>query len=58
MEPARYAGVASRFHSTGGLEVRIFWFHAHGEEYRVSLSLAGDFASRCQNAGASLGLWN
>jgi hypothetical protein len=57
-EPARFGGVVGRYHSTAGAEVRILWFHLHGEEYRISLSLAGDFAPRYNNAGASLGLWN
>lgn len=57
-EPARYAGVDGRFHGTAGAELRVLWFHVHHEEYRISLSLAGDFAPLYRNAGASLGLWN
>ncbi len=57
-EPARYAGVDGRLHGTAGAEIRVFWFHVHAKEYRISLSLAGDFAPLYQNAGASLGLWN
>jgi hypothetical protein len=45
-------------HVTGGLEARIFAFHMSGHERRVSVSLAGEIASRYKNAGLSFGFWN
>ena len=36
----------------------LFSFRLGGHERRVSLSVAGDFASRYKNAGLSVGFWN
>jgi hypothetical protein len=56
-EGGRFTGVSGRLHGTAGAEGRLFAFHLAGER-RVSLSLAGDVASRFHNLGASLGFWN
>jgi hypothetical protein len=57
-EPSRFEDTTGRWHATGGLEVRLFAFHLGGHERRVSLSLAGDVASRYKNAGLSVAFWN
>lgn len=57
-EPSRFAETGARWHGSAGAEVRIVRFHLFGHERRVSLSLAGDFAPRYKNAGASIGFWN
>jgi hypothetical protein len=58
LEPARFAGTSPRWHATGGAEGRLFAFRLFGQERRVSLSVAGDFAARYKNAGLSIGFWN
>jgi hypothetical protein len=58
LEPSRFIGVTARWHGTAGAEGRLFAFRLFGEERRVSLSVAGDFAARYKNAGISLGFWN
>jgi hypothetical protein len=58
LEPARFAGTNPRWHATGGAEGRLFAFRLFGQERRVSLSVAGDFAARYKNAGISIGFWN
>jgi hypothetical protein len=58
LEPARFAETTARWHATGGAEGRLFAFHLFGQERRVALSVAGDFAARYTNAGVSLGFWN
>jgi hypothetical protein len=58
LEASRFTETSARWHATGGLEARLFAFHLGGHERRVSLSLAGDFASRYKNAGLSVGFWN
>ena len=58
LEPSRFADVSPRWHGTGGAEGRLFAFRLFGQERRVSLSVAGDFAARYKNAGISLGFWN
>jgi hypothetical protein len=57
-EPSRYPGVDGRWHGTAGGEVRLFAFKLGGTERRVSIQLAGDFAPRYRNVGASIGFWN
>jgi hypothetical protein len=57
-EASRFAETSARPHATGGGEVRLFAFHLGGHERRVSLSFAGDLASRYKNAGLSVGFWN
>lgn len=58
LEPSRFVDVGPRWHGTGGAEGRLFAFRLFGQERRVSLSIAGDFAARYKNAGVSLGFWN
>jgi hypothetical protein len=58
LEPSRFMETSARLHATGGLEGRLFAFHLGGHERRVSVSLAGDIASRYKNAGLSVGFWN
>jgi hypothetical protein len=57
-EPSRYPDVDGRWHGTAGTEVRLFGFKLGGTERRVSIQLAGDFAPRYHNVGASIGFWN
>jgi hypothetical protein len=58
LEAARFEGVDPRLHGTGGAQVRLFAFDLAGSERRVAVSFAGDFASRYQNIGLSIGFWN
>jgi hypothetical protein len=58
LEPSRFAETSARWHGTAGVQGRLFAFRLFGQERRVSLSLAGDFASRYKNGGASVGFWN
>jgi hypothetical protein len=58
VEASRFENTTARWHATAGLEGRAFAFHLGGHERRVSISLAGDIASRYKNAGLSLGFWN
>jgi hypothetical protein len=58
VETSRFPETTARWHGTGGAEVRVFRFRLGGHERRVSVSVAGDFASRYTNAGLSVGFWN
>jgi len=58
LEASRFPETSARWHGTGGAEVRVFSFHFAGHQRRVSLSVAGDFASLYKNAGLSVGFWN
>ena len=58
IESSRFENTTARWHATGGLEARMFAFHMGGHERRVSVSLAGDIATRYKNAGLSIGFWN
>jgi hypothetical protein len=58
LEASRFPETSARPHVTGGVEGRLFAFPLLGQERRVSLSLAGDFAPRYKNAGISIGFWN
>jgi hypothetical protein len=58
LEPSRFAETSARWHGTAGAQGRLFGFRLFGDERRVALSLAGDFAARYKNAGISLGFWN
>lgn len=57
-EPSRHPGIGGRLHGTAGTEVRVLGFRLGGEERRLSIALAGDFADRYYNAGVSIGFWN
>jgi hypothetical protein len=58
IESSRFENTTARWHATAGLEGRVFAFHLGGHERRVSVSLAGDIATRYKNAGLSVGFWN
>jgi hypothetical protein len=58
LEASRFPETSARWHATGGAEVRVFSFRLGGHQRRVSVSVAGDFASLYKNAGLSVGFWN
>lgn len=58
LEASRFPETSARWHATGGFEVRIFSFPLLGHQRRVTISGAGDVATRYQNAGFSVGFWN
>jgi hypothetical protein len=58
LEASRFPETSARIHGTAGGEVRLFAFRLLGQERRVSISVAGDFASRYKNVGLSVGFWN
>jgi hypothetical protein len=58
LEASRFPETSARWHATGGAEIRVFSFQFSGHQRRVSISVAGDFASRYKNAALSVGFWN
>lgn len=58
LEASRFPETSARWHGTAGAEGRVFSFRLAGHERRISISAAGDFASRYKNAGLSVGFWN
>ncbi len=62
-EPGRFkdpAGedIGGRLHLTLGADLRVWQFGFWDEDYRVRMSLTGDFAHQYVNGGLSIGFWH
>ena len=62
-EPSRFrdpsgADTGGRLHLTLGTDLRVWQFGFWDEDYRVRISLTGDFARSFGNGGLSIGFWH